>query len=42
MRSTLLLICSLLFSGVVIGAVDKWVDEESNVQYGDTSAKEQE
>ena len=36
MRSTFLIICSLLFAAVAIGAVYKWVDDEGNVHYGDT------
>ena len=42
MRSTFLIICSLLFAAVAIGAVYKWVDDEGNVHYGDTPPKDQE
>ena len=42
MRRTFLIICSLLFAAVAIGAVYKWVDEEGNVHYGDTPPKDQE
>ena len=42
MKSTLLIIYSLLFAAVALGAVYKWVDEEGNVHYGDTPPKGQE
>ena len=36
MKSTFLIICSLLFAAAAIGAVYKWVDDEGNVHYSDT------
>ena len=42
MRSTFLIICSLLFAAVAIGAVYKWVDDEGNVHYGDTPPNDHE
>lgn len=42
MSRTLLIIFSLLFAAVAIGAVYKWIDDEGNVHYGDTPPKGQE
>ena len=41
MRSTFLIICSLLFAAAAIGTVYKWVDDEGNVHYGDSPPKDQ-
>lgn len=42
MKRTFLIIYSVLFAAVAIGAVYKWVDDEGNVHYGDIPPKDQE